>query len=173
MLTREQFEELFNKYVDDVATFLYTYTSNKAQVKDWTQEVFIKMWRKRDRIDFDHPAFKSYLLKTARNHALKKLKRAKRYDRWLEKNLERLTLVQPPNDFPSNSIDVDVQEAYTMALSNISQRARRAYLLSREEGLTYPEIAKVMDISIKTVETHISKALRILREELREFDHNT
>lgn len=170
MLTREQFDRLFNKYVDDVVSFLYTYTSDSARVKDWTQEVFIKMWRKRERIDFDHPAFKSYLLKTARNHALKKLKRAKRYDRWLEENLEKLTQVEPQSESAARS--TEVREAYSVALSKISNRARRAYLLSREEGLTYTEIAEVMDISLKTVETHISKALNVLREELGDFSRN-
>ncbi|HLR31826.1 MAG TPA: sigma-70 family RNA polymerase sigma factor [Fodinibius sp.] len=170
MVTREQFELLFNSYVDDVVSFLYTYTANKAQIKDWTQEVFIKLWVKRERIDFGHPAFKSYLLKTARNHALKKLKKAKKYDCWLEENLDKLTRVQPQKDPAVNP--GEVQEAYTVALSKISHRANRAYLLSREEGLTYTEIAEVMDISIKTVETHISKALHILRQEMRHFTRN-
>lgn len=167
MLTEEQFEQLFDAYVDDVVSFLYTYSSNNAEVKDWTQEVFIKMWEKRDDIDFDHPAFKSYLLKTARNHALKELKRAKRYDNWLEENLEKLTHIQSPESPDFNTTNVEA--IYTAALDKISERARKAYLLSREEGLTYPEIADVMDISIKTVETHISKALHILRQELEEF----
>lgn len=170
MLTRKQYEQLFNKYVDDVVSFLYTYASNNEQVKDWTQEVFIKMWKKRDDIDFNHPAFKSYLLKTARHHALKKLKRAKKYDNWLEKNLEKLTKIEPQSDASTRS--TEIQEAYSVALSKISNRARRAYLLSREEGLTYTEIAEVMDISIKTVESHISKALFILRQELGDFSRN-
>lgn len=168
MITEEEFGNLFDYYVNDVSAFLSTYTSNRAQLKDWVQEVFIKLWRKRDRIDFDHPAFKSYLLKTARNNALKDLKREKKYDLWLEEKLENLTHVQSNNKSSTNSDGL--KEAYSKALSKISQRSRKAYQLSREEGLKYSEIAEVMDISIKTVETHISKALRILREELREFE---
>lgn len=168
MITEKEFASLFDYYVDDVSAFLSTYTSNRAQLKDWVQEVFIKLWRKRDRIDFDHPAFRSYLLKTARNNALKDLKRGKKYDLWLEEKLENLTQLHSNNKTAANSDSV--HEAYSMALSKISQRSRRAYQLSREEGLTYSEIAEVMDISIKTVETHISKALRILREELSEFE---
>lgn len=168
MITEKEFASLFDYYVDDVSAFLSTYTSNRAQLKDWVQEVFIKLWRKRDRIDFDHPAFRSYLLKTARNNALKDLKRGKKYDLWLEEKLENLTQLHSNNKTAANFDRV--HEAYSMALSKISQRSRRAYQLSREEGLTYSEIAEVMDISIKTVETHISKALRILREELSEFE---
>lgn len=171
MLSKEEFEQLFNRYIDDVISFLYTYTSDKAQVKDWAQVVFIRMWEKRGNIDFDHPAFKSYLLKTARNHALKKLKEARKYDRWLEENLEKLTRVDSKNNEPAGR-SAEVREAYSAALSKISRRSRRAYLLSREEGLTYTEIAEVMGISIKTVETHISKALYILREELGDFSRN-
>ncbi len=168
MITEKEFARLFDCYVDDVSVFLSTYTSNRAQLKDWVQEVFIKLWKKRDRIDFDHPAFKSYLLKTARNNALKDLKREKKYDLWLEEKLENLTQIRSNNKSATNSDGV--HKAYSIALSKISQRSRRAYQLSREEGLTYSEIAKVMDVSVKTVETHISKALRILREELREFE---
>ena len=167
MLTKEKFELLFDKYIDDVTSFLYTYTSNRALVKDWSQEVFIKMWDKRNTIDFDHPCFKSYLLKTARNHALKKLQHENNYESWLEKKLEKLTRIDPPGGPEVNA--PDIKKAHQAACSKIPRRARRAYLLSREEGLTYTEIAEVMDISIKTVETHISKALHILRHELREF----
>ncbi|MCW9705971.1 RNA polymerase sigma factor [Fodinibius salsisoli] len=170
MLGRKQFEELFDQYINDVVSFLYTYTSNQALVQDWAQDVFLKMWQKRDSINFDHPSFKSYLLKTARNHALKRLKKENNYDNWLEENLEKLTEKQSQDEPVVNPIDI--QEAYRVAHSKISLRARKAYLLSREEGLTYSEIAEVMDISIKTVETHISKALQILRQELREFSQN-
>src|SRR5699024_30883 len=167
MLTQKRFAQLFDNYIDDVISFLYTYTSNKALVKDWSQEVFIKMWDKRETINFDHPNFKSYLLKTARNHALKKLKRGQKYEHWLEENLEQLTKVDPKiilcNDDPA------IQKAHKAACTKIPLRARRAYLLRREEELTYAEIAEVMDISVKTVESHISKALIILRKELRTF----
>lgn len=167
MLSRDQFEQLFDTYVDDVTSFLYTYASDSTQVKDWTQEVFIKMWEKRTDIDFDHPGFKSYLLKTARNHALKELRKKTKYNRWLERHLKQLTKIDPPEDPVINP--PDVKKAYQDALSEIPVRARKAYLLSRKEGLTYPEIAQVMDISVKTVETHISKALDILRKQLKDF----
>lgn len=167
MLSRDQFKQLFATYVEDVTSFLYVYASSRAQVQDWTQEVFITMWEKREDIDFEHPGFKSYLLKTARNHALKALRKEKKYNRWLERRLKQLTKVKPPEDPVINP--PDVKKAYHDALAEIPVRARKAYLLSRKEGLTYPEIAQVMDISVKTVETHISKALDILRKQLKDF----
>lgn len=168
MLTRKEFEQLFEQYINDVVSFLYTYSSDKAEVKDWTQEVFIKLWEKRESINFEHPSFKGYLLKTARNHALKQLKRERKYEHWLEKKLEELTSVTP-SIAGQRSKNTGLQKAHQVACSKIPKRAREAYLLSREDGLIYSEIAEVMGISVKTVETHISKALEILRDELREF----
>src|SRR5699024_1673542 len=98
MLTKDKFEQLFDEYFNDVTAFLFSYTSNRGQVKDWTQDVFIKMWEARDRIDFEHAAFKSYLLTTARNHAIKKLQKQKKYSRWLEQNLKRLTEAHSQDD---------------------------------------------------------------------------
>lgn len=166
-ITTEEFEQLFEKYFDDVTAFLYTYASNEQELKDWVQEVFIKLWKKRGRINFRHPSFKSYLLKTARNHALRRLQGKKNYNIWLEENLIRLTELHIKTDHTEEALFSPVfKTAYQKALTKIPARALETWQLSREEGLSYPEIARVMGVTVKTVETQISKALAILREEL-------
>lgn len=167
MLTKEKFELFFEQYFDDIASFLSLYTNCPNQLKDWTQEVFLKIWEVRERIDPDHPSVKSYLLKVARNHALKKLRSKKQYESWLQEHIRNLTTSHPPREPVLNPPDFD--DAYQTALSKIPTRAQQAYLLSREEGLNYKEIAQTMNISTKTVEGQISRALRILREELKDF----
>lgn len=166
VITEEEFEELFERYFNDVTTFLYIYASNEAELKDWIQEVFIRLWIKREQIDFYHPSFKSYLLKTARNHALKKLQIQKNYSQWLEENLIRITELHTPEQRKEQYLSQSIKTAYEDALSKIPTRALETWKLSREEGLTYPEIAKAMGVSVKTVESQISTALRILRDEL-------
>lgn len=166
VITAVEFERLFEKYFDDVSSFLYSYASSEAELKDWVQEVFIKLWEKRGRIDFYHPSFKSYLLKTARNHALKKMRQEKNYTVWLEENLIQLTVNDTTVYNEENDFSPLLQAAYSEALTKIPSRARKTWRLSREDGLSYSEISKVMGVSVKTVETQISKALRILREEL-------
>lgn len=168
-MTSHKFDRLFEEYYDDVVSFLYSYASSEPQLKDWVQEVFIKLWEKRNRIDFDHPSFKSYLLKTARNHALKKLKREKNYIAWLQENLNRLTELHSPDQPEEKQISSEVGTAYKKVLSKIPSRARETWILSREDGLSYSEIAEIMGVSVKTVETQISKVLSILREELKGF----
>lgn len=163
------FETLFEEHFDDVAAFLYAYASNEAELKDWIQEVFIKLWEKRHKIDFHHPSFKGYLLKTARNHALKNLQGQKRYSAWLEENLVHLTDLLKNEPLEKEDFPDGLESAYDRALSRLPARTRETWKLSREEGLSYPEIAQVMGVSVKTVEVQIGNALRILRKELHEF----
>lgn len=167
MLTKKQFEKLFDEYVNDVSAFLQSYASSRNQLEDLVQEVFIKIWDARDKIDVKHPAVKSYLLKTARNVTLKKLRSENRYRQWLEENMELLTHDSPEEK--SFKRPVDFKSAYQAAVSKIPPGARKVYLLSRENGLTYNEIASLLDISPKTVEAHIGRALRVLREELKGY----
>jgi len=165
LLTPEKFSQIFETYYDDVTSFLYVYASSEAELKDWVQDVFLKLWEKRTRIDFDHPSFKGYLLKTARNHALKDLQHKKKYSTWLEENLIRLTELQS-NDRASELVPNDFGAAYNKVLSKLPPRTLETWRLSREYGLSYPEIAETMGVSVKTVETQISKTLNILRKEL-------
>jgi RNA polymerase sigma-70 factor (ECF subfamily) len=167
MLSVKEFEILYDRYFDDVANFLYSYASDKEQLKDWIQEVFIKIWEAREEINFDNPGFKSYLLTTARNHALSQLRKENRYEYWLVQKLENKTEAQYQDEFTLNP--GDISKIYRQSLSKIPSRSREAYLLSRNNGLTYSEIAEVMDVSVKTVEAHISKALQILRTELKDY----
>jgi len=165
LLTPEKFSQLFEKYFDDVTSFLHVYASSEAELKDWVQDVFIKLWEQRTRIDFEHPSFKGYLLKTARNHALKELRHKKRYNTWLEENLILLTELQSA-DRSSELVPNDFGAAYNKVLSKLPSRALETWRLSREYGLSYREIAETMGVSVKTVETQISKTLHILRKEL-------
>jgi RNA polymerase sigma-70 factor (ECF subfamily) len=167
MLTGKTFEDFFEKYVDDLSCFLAYYTPCPNQLEDWVQEVFLKVWKLRHRIDPEHPGVKSYLIKIARNHALKKLRDQKKYDQWLQEHILSLTTSYPPQEPVLNP--PDFEGAYRSALTKIPNRARQAYMLSREDGLKYKEIAKTMGISPKTVEAQISHALNILRTELKHF----
>jgi len=168
-MTEERFEDVFEFYFHDVTAFLYTYASSRDELHDLVQEVFVKLWEKRDRINIEHPAFKSYLLKIARNHALKKLQRAKRYNVWLEENLIQLTSYQSVDETNNSHAFRGFENAYMKALSKLPNRVLETWKLSREDGLSYTEIAKVMNVSIKTVETNMRNALRLLRDELSEY----
>lgn len=169
MLNARQFEEIFDTYYQDILTLVSFYTSNSAQKRDWVQDIFLKIWELRHKIDPDHPGLKGYLLTLARNHVLYELRILSNAHHYLIQELASETL--PANHSTTNQMlnYQDLDQAYHKALSKVPERSRDVFSLSRKDGMTYNEIAKNMNISPKTVEGHISKALRLLRRELREF----
>lgn len=167
MLTKKQFERLFDTHVRTVSSLLSYYTSDKPKLEDWVQEVFIKVWENRDKIDPDHPRVKGYLLKMARNHALCSLRKQKKEPFYEYEKVEELPV--PVHSVNGQLAKRELSEAYREALEQVPTRAKQAFTLSRDKGLTYSQIAEEMGISPKTVEGQISHTLRILRDELDEF----
>ena len=165
-MTKKQFIQIYDLYVDDTARFLSYYTKDRTQLEDLIQDVFLKLWKYRENIDWDNKFLKTYILKTARNVALTYLEEQKknpietREYFLLEKSEQKETR-------ELNYKELNVQ--YREALDSAPNKAREVYMMNREEGLTYKEIAIALEISPRTVEIHISKVLRILRKELKEF----
>lgn len=170
-MTGKEFEALYDLYARPVARFLAYYTKDTAQLEDWVQLVFLRLWKYRESMDTDGDYLKTYLFKIARNVALREI----------EKNKSSLFLYQPDMaDYPSadeaeksitdKNSDL-ILEKYREILNGIPNRSQEVYRLSREEGLTYQEIADMLQISPRTVEVHIRKALRILRQELKGYQH--
>jgi|SRR5690625_2477572 len=163
----KKFERLFDDHFTDVSLFLKMYASSRAELQDWVQDIFADLWEKRDRIDIDQPAIRSYLLKAARHHALKKLRSKRTYDAWCKEYMILLSDLHHSTDIPEPLLP-DYSQLYQRALSELPRRAMETWKLSREEGLTYHEIAETMGVSVKTVETQISKSLRFLRKKIDE-----
>jgi len=172
LMNRKEFENLYDVHVVSVARFLSGYTMRKDQLEDWVQIVFLKLWIYRDSVDTESDYLKTYLLKIARNVALSELSRKKQNILDYQNDLNE-KVVNPDGELygpKSQTRKPDVfMEKYNDALGNIPPRSQQIYQLSREDGLSYKEIAQTLQISLKTVEVHISKALRILRKELQEF----
>ncbi|MCC5905351.1 MAG: sigma-70 family RNA polymerase sigma factor [Balneolaceae bacterium] len=172
-MNRQEFENLYDRYAVTVALFLSGYTKRKDQLEDWVQIVFLKIWKYRDSVDADSEFLKTYLLKVARNVALSELSKKKRSFLDYRQDLDETVVVNPDGELYGHKrkrLKPDLfMEKYNDALDNIPPRSQQIYQLSREEGLSYKEIAQTLRISPKTVEVHISKALRILRKELQEY----
>lgn len=167
MLTKNQFEYLFDTHIRAVSSLLSYYTSDKKELEDWVQEVYIKVWEKREKIDPDHPRVKGYLLKMARNHALCCLRKQERKPFFEYNKVDEIPA--PVHSVSGQFAKKELSEAYREALEQVPSRAKQAFTLSRDKGLTYSQIADEMGISPKTVEGQISHTLKILRSELEEF----
>ncbi|WP_234573604.1 RNA polymerase sigma factor [Rhodohalobacter sp. 614A] len=172
-MTQKEFEHLYDSYVTSVARFLSHYTKKTDQLEDWVQIVFFKLWKYRESVDVDGEYLKTYLLKIARNVALTQLSKEKQEIVEYKADMNEIPKSEEVEEWYTHAGEEQkpgiFMEKYNDVFDKIPPRAQEVYQLSREEGLTYQEIAETLQISPKTVEVHISKALHVLRKELEEF----
>jgi len=164
---KQAFELLFRKYYVRLCGFANKFLDDPDLATDIVQEVFIKIWE--GRVDLDsEDSVKSYIFKITQNLSLNKLRRS----RIESKYLEILKLEYHENQEFSVHESLLAQELgnnITLAIAKLPAECRKVFELNRIEGFKYKEIAEKLDISVKTVEAQMSKALRILRTELRDY----
>lgn len=126
------------------------------------QEVMLELWRRRHVMDAGL-SLRAYLLRSVRNRSLNHLRHLK-VRRDTESDVEALYDAPLAADQPI--VAKELAQAVKMALDELPPRCRQVFDLSRVHGLKYAEIAEALDISQKTVEAQMGKALRVLRERL-------
>lgn len=130
------------------------------------QEVFLYIWERRETWDVRTSA-KSYLFAAVRNAATSYL-RHERVVRQREAETVEL-FIRPAATADARVTTAELVAAVQRAVSRLPERCRLIFTLHREQGLTYPEIAEVLDISPKTVEVQMGRALKALRQALAGF----
>jgi len=163
----QAFELLFRKYYVRLCGFANKFLNDPEEAREIVQEVFMKIWEGREDID-PEDSLQSYLFKIAQNNSLNRLRKLKVESRYVE----ILKLVYIDNsDFSSyeSIFTRELSDNIARAISTIPPKCKRVFELSRMEGLKYSEIARLLNISVKTVEAQMSKALNILRLELKDY----
>ena len=133
------------------------YLKDKDLSEETVQDVFVNIWEKRDFINIKI-SFKSYLYIAVRNKCLQYLDRQKLisiYKKHIEKNE-----ISAPDEYIIFKETLDV---FYDVLNNLPERCAQIFKMSRFEGLKYREIAQKLNISVKTTEADISKALKQFR----------
>ena len=130
------------------------------------QEAFLSLWEKRDTIDMSQPV-KAYLITTIRNKCLNWLRDNKKFNTVIIHFEELL----PDHEYVSSDrlIEAEILKAVQHAIHELPEKCREIFTLSRFGNLKYQEIADQLQISVKTVETQMSKALQHMRIRLKEF----
>lgn len=163
----QAFELLFRKYYVRLCGFSNKFLNDPEEAREVAQEVFIKIWEGREDID-PEKSLKSYLFKIAQNLSLNKLRKKKVETR----NIEILKLVYlEHNEFSvyESLFAKELDKELTTAINSIPSKCKTVFELSRIDGLNYSQIADVLNISVKTVEAHITKALKTLRIMLKDY----
>lgn len=164
---RVAFELFYKTHFVHICIFSNKYLHNAEESRDVAQEVFIKIWQNRENID-PGESLKSLVFKIASNECINRLRHRKVKNNYEE--LYKIVYVDYQENTPHESlIALELSEYISQAISRIPPKCRKIFDLNRIEGMRYNEIASELQISVKTVEAHISKALRILRYELRNY----
>lgn len=153
--------ELFQLYFAELAHYVFRYLRSHDDAKDVVQDVFFWLWVHREEWTTEQIA--GFLYRLARNRALKVI----RHDRVVE-NYEASVIAENPIAENEGAAEVDASDlraAIDRAVRSMSPRVREIFLLKREQGLSYKEIAEALEISVKTVEAQMGKALRIVQAE--------
>lgn len=155
-------ESLFNKYYTFLVRFSLQIVKKEDAAEDIVQEVFIKLWDKRSSLE-GVKNIKPYLFQATKNSSLNWVKSKKN-------NNQSIEVVEFSHSSGNNIEEYlafeETQNKINKALLILPQKCREVFLLSRNEGKSYKEIADELTISVKTVENHMGKALKILRTEL-------
>lgn len=160
-------EAVFRAHYAGMASFVQRFVRSPDVAEELVQDVFLKLWTKRAQLA-EIETLRTYLFRAARNTALNHLRRVKLERRWQE---EQGVDDDPPATFAADdeATEQEVAAAVQEAIQRLPPRCREIFLLSRDGGLTYAEIARTLEISVKTVETQMGRALKSLRASLRPF----
>jgi RNA polymerase sigma-70 factor (ECF subfamily) len=160
------FEELFRSHFKGLTHFAVTYVKDGEAAREIVQEAFINLWEKRTGIDLSKPV-KSYLTTSVRNRCLNYLRDNKKFSSDLLA-IEHASV----NDYYEQSdklVEAEIRDKIAGSIGELPEKCREIFVLSRSENMKYQEIADRLQISVKTVEAQMSKALQHLRGRLGEY----
>ncbi len=161
------FERLFMTYYSSLVNFAFSYVRCPHRAEGVVQEVFVDCWERKDQLD-PSQNIKTYLFQSVKYQSLDILKHKEVKNRYRDELMSRKEPERQP-EFQEKSADEDFVNAVQEAIEELPERAQQVYVLHRKEGLTYKEIAQVMEISPKTVESQMSRALKLLRNRLDKY----
>lgn len=149
-----------------MVAFAKKYLNDIDLAKEIVHEAFLKLWEKREEVDTSK-SVKSYLYTSVYNRSLNYIRDNKKFDKTEGKTelLERAESWDSSNQMIAD----EIQAKITQTLDALPEKCRQIFMMSRYEELKYKEIAEKLNISIKTVETQMSKALKALRKNLAEY----
>lgn len=160
------FELLFRYYYPGLVVYAVQFVVDRAEAEEIVQDFFVRLWNKHGDL-FQTESLKNYFFASVKNSSLNYLRHKKTEDLAIQKLMQLSSnhLVYDPDIY----LATELQEKITHAIALLPEKCREIFIMSRFKGLNSGEIAGEMQISKRTVETHISNALRILRNELKNY----
>lgn len=165
-ILKHKFEQLFREHFTGLVYFAQKYLGDMDASKDLVHSVFIKIWENRQKFDFEKPA-KSYLFTSVYNRSMNALRDNQKFASAIDDEQQEAML--ETGEFSDTMEVAELEGKIDQAVLNLPDKCKTIFQLNRFEGKKYAEIADQLGISVKTVEAQMSKALKILRQELKDY----
>ncbi len=161
----DSFRGLFFEYAKSLIYFSNRIVNDFDEAENIVQEVFVSIWQNRENLD-PSQKIKTYLFVAVKNRSLKFI----RHENVKHDSFETLQeIYQTYNNADSETNYNELKSAIDIAINKLPEKCRIIFEMNRYDKLSYKEIAKVLDISVKTVETQMGRALKSLRQQLTNF----
>lgn len=170
----QAFNQLFNEYYSRFVRFAEGYVRDRSVAEDFASEAFTSYWENRERLstETNPPA---YILTIIKNKCLNHLQHQQIRQRVAEELRDHSAWLLQTKISTLEACDPDflfseeIQRIIDTALNKLPVKTRQIFILNRFQGFSYKEVAEKMNLSLKTIEFHMSKALSQLRLSLKDF----
>ncbi|WP_109830090.1 RNA polymerase sigma-70 factor [Reichenbachiella versicolor] len=157
------YEEIFNQYYPPLVNLATGILKDKTLAEEQVQEVFIKLWERRSQLDVDMKLL-PYLMVSVRNRCYNQSRNDAVADKYVSSQLQQYRdqiFNEEYSEFEESTIDRLYQ-----VIDQLPDKCKEVFKLSRFEHMSHREIAEKLSISTKTIENHITKAMKILKAEM-------
>ncbi len=158
------FEQLFHRHYSSLCRYAFTYLKAHDASEEVVSDVFLKIWKNREVLQIQ-ASISAYLVRATRNLAIDHLRYLNRQRR---KTYDLVGDFQANDASPSDLIiGSETNKLIEAAIEALTPQAKLIFRLSRDSNMTQADIAQKLNLSVKTIEAHMSRALKSLRESLR------
>ncbi|MDN5201066.1 RNA polymerase sigma-70 factor [Fulvivirgaceae bacterium BMA10] len=163
---QQSFQVVFETYFERLLDFSISYVKHSEVAEDILADIFIKLWENREKL-ININNFDAYIFTSVRNQSLKYIEKKKR---WTSEPLNEIyghdNLIN--NYTPAAEYEFkELRRNFDHAIEELPDQCKRAFQLVRQQKLRYNEVAKILGISVKTVDAHVVKAVKRLREKFK------
>lgn len=159
------FEEIYYRYWNRIFRYAITKVSQQEIAEDICHEVFLSLWQRRQNLKINNA--EAYLIQATKYSIITHYKSKSSSEKHLSNYAQSLTSVH--NETEYTLFFNNLQQAWLHALKDLPQKTKDVFQFSRIDHLSNKEIAARLELTEKAVEYHITKALRQIREQLKEF----
>lgn len=162
---KKAFKVLFESYYPSLCVYAYRLVNENETAEEMVQQLFVKIWEKRSSLKIES-SVKQYLFRSLHNQCLNYIQHQKIKLQYAQRMIEELKREPDPAEY---FLEPGLAQKIEESINSLPKKRREIFRMSREEGMKYKEIARKLNISVKTVEAQMGLALKNLREKLKDF----